>query len=300
MESKTEDMLIIEATANLSDSISFGKMHKTNDEYDNNDKSHHKNINCDNSENILSGNSISGSENNVKEVSKGRNDDVSEVQKLNKASLLVLLDSFITSRPNYGTAHNGIEKSNELEVPEENAESREENFDMMEPSQYFTNACSFMGIFITDNEVKYLERLTGAIIRNATSNNELERSAMCEGRKFEMFLNSTSSNDYFASITMANHIKSNSSSSKKMEINSNSASCGVDTPIGVRKEVVKVREQSHERKADEKGSEKKRGDEIEKEGGEEREEGVKDVQRLLSLPTAAKGIHVLEFFSGIG
>lgn len=287
-------MLIIDATTNISDTISLKKPHDTNDESHHVDESHLKssdrNEHADKvSQNIIIENNISKSENEKTGHRTEPNDDVSDLQKLNKASLLVLLDSFVTLKSNREKSCTGLSIG---DIPDAFAKSNSENFSILEPSQFFNDACASMGLFINENEVKYLIRLTGAIIRNATSSIELEKSAMCERKKFEFFLNSASSNNYFSSITMANHIKSDSSSSKSNKKYSGSLLSGEEV-IGVTGDLGKGErggQQCIERKPDVKYNEEKK----------EEEKRGEVVLKMLPLPTAIEGIHVLEFFSGIG
>lgn len=291
-----EDMLIIDATTNISDTNSLKKPHDTNDESHHVDESHPKS--SDNNEvadkvyeDVNIDNKLSSSENEGTGHRREANDDVSDLQKLNKASLLVLLDSFVTLRTNREKSCIDISVG---DIPDAYAKSNSDNFNIMEPSRFFNDACSFMGLFIHENEVKYLVRLAGAIIRNATSSIELERSAMCERKKFELFLSSASSYDYFSSITMTNHIKSDSNSSKlnKKKNCSDSLSSGEDVirVIGDIGKGKKGGEQCIERMLDVKCNEVKKG----------KDERGEVVLKMLPLPTAIDGIHVLEFFSGIG
>ena len=354
-----QDMLIIDATTNISDTISLKKPHDTNDESHHVDESHPKS--SDNNEradevyeDIIINNKVSKSENEGTGHRREPSDDVSDLQKLNKASLFVLLDSFVTLRTNREKSCIDISVG---DIPDAYAKSYSDNVNIVEPSRFFSDACSFMGLFIDENEVKYLVRLTGAIIRNATSSIELEKSAMCERKKFELFLSSASSNDYFSSITMANHIKCDSSSSKldkkfSCSLLSDEEIIGVIGDLGMGEKGgekciervldVKCSEEkrgeennSEEKKVEEKGGEaKNRGDEkVEEKKGEEmkgegkrggeikgeekkgkdergeekREKEMKGEEKreevflkMLPLPTAVEGIHVLEFFSGIG
>ena len=283
-------MLIIDATTNITDTISHKKPHDTNDESHHVDESHPKSSDSNEhadkvSQDIIIGNYLSERENEKTGQRIEPNDDVSDLQKLNKASLLVLLDSFVTLKSNREQSCIGISVG---DIPDAFAKSNSENFSMLEPSRFFNDACASMGLFIHENEVQYLTRLTGAIIRNATSSLELEKSAMSEKKKFELFLNSASSNDYFSSISMENHIKSDSSSSKLNKKYRGSLLSGEEV-IGVAGDLGKGGEQCIERKPDVKCNEEKK---------EEKRGDV--IPKMLSLPTAVEGIHVLEFFSGIG
>ena len=258
------------------------------------------------SENVLE-NLISDGENDVAVVRNANNDDVTALRKLDKASLLVLLDSFVTSRPNHETAGAKINKTNE-KAPTTHEKSNNENIKNVppavavavavaveKPSLFITDACALMGVSIDDNQVKYLVRLAGAIIRNATSTQELERSAMCERKKFELFLNSASSSDYYTAITMANYMKSDSRSrSKKCN---DSTLDGGEYLNGINKEKgVKGVEQSNivdaeveiEGKVDGDGGGDWDGD-VEVRGNEsESKRGavVPDTHGVMSLPTA--------------
>lgn len=312
-------MLIIEAKNVLSDSVSRRKIPDTNyvlqplcgTVTDSTYSTYEA------SEKVPIENLISDGENDVAGARNANNDDVTALQKLNKASLLVLLDSFVTSRPNHETAVIKTNKSNE-KVPKTHEKSNTENVKNVplaaaveDSSLFFTDACALMGISIGENQLTYLVRLAGAIVRNATSTLELERSAMCERKKFELFLNSTSGSDYYTAITMANDIKSNSRSrSKKC---SDLISGGGEYLSGVKKEVgVKGVEQSNtvdvevdvEEKVDGGGDGHADGDgdgDVEVRGDESKRGAVAaETHRVLPLPTAEDGIKVLEFFSGIG
>jgi hypothetical protein len=311
MESRTEDMLVIEARNVLSDSVSRRKFPDTNDELQplSGTVDDSKDSTYEASEKVLIENLMSDGENDVASIKNANKDDVTALQKLNKASLLVLLDSFVTSRPNHETAVMKNIKSNE-KVPKTREKSNIENIENLavpvaveEPSLFFTDACVVMGVSIDVNQVKYLVRLAGAIIRNATSTQESERSAMCERKKFELFLNSTSSSDYYTAITIANHVKSDTRSRSKKCTDSTLG--GGEYLNGVNKEVgVKGVEQSSIVDVEVDIEEKEDGDgdgDVEV-GGDESKRGavVTEPHRVLSLPTSEDGIKVLEYFSGIG
>jgi hypothetical protein len=294
-------MLIIEAKNVLSDIVSTRKIPDRNGELQplNSTVNGSTYSTYEASENVLIENLTSDgeNENDVAGVRNANNDDVTALQKLNKASLLVLLDSFVTSRPNHETAVVKINKLNE-KVPKTHEKSNIENgknvpvpVAVEEPSLFFTDACALMGVSIDENQVKYLVRLAGAIIRNATSTQELEKSAMCERKKFELFLNSTSGSDYYTAITMANQIKS--------DLRSRSKKC-IDSTLGGGEYLNGVNEELGVKGVDAEG--KVDGDEDVEVRGDESKRGaeVTKAHRVLSLPTADDGIKVLEFFSGIG
>ena len=300
-------MLIIDANNVFPDAVCSRKIPHTNDDLHRinstvNDSTY------ESSENSVIENIISDDENEVGGVRNANDDDVPALQKLNKASLFVLLDSFVTSRPNHETAVTN--ESNE-KVPKRHEKSNTENVKNVpvaveEASSFFTDACAFLGVSIDDNQVKYLVRLAGAIIRNATSAQELERSAVCERKKFEAFLNSASSSDYYTATTIANKIKSDSSSRCKK--NGDSTLSGREKLNGVKEGGVEGVEQSNKvelgEEVDEEVKIDRDGDrvgDVEVRGDEgKRRAMVAEVQRVLSLPTAEEGIKVLEFFSGIG
>jgi hypothetical protein len=302
-------MLIIEAKNVLSDPVYPRKIPDANEELqplsgtvtDSTYSTHEA------SENVQIENLISDGENDVAGVRNANNDDITALQKLDKASLLVLLDSFVTSRPNHETAVIKTNKTNE-KVPKtyeksdiENAKNVPVAVAVEEPSLFFTDACAHMGISIDDNQVKYLVRLAGAIIRNATSTQELAKSAICERKKFELFLNSSSSSDYYTAITMANQIKSDSRSRSKKCTDSTLG--GGEYLNGLNREIgVKGVEQSNIVDIEDKVVGDGDGDGDVEVRGDESKRGavVTEAHRVLSLPTAEDGIKVLEFFSGIG
>jgi hypothetical protein len=277
-------MLIIEAKNVLSDIVSTRKIPDRNGELQplNSTVNGSTYSTYEASENVLIENLTSDgeNENDVAGVRNANNDDVTALQKLNKASLLVKINKLNEKVPKTHEKSN-IENGKNVPVP----------VAVEEPSLFFTDACALMGVSIDENQVKYLVRLAGAIIRNATSTQELEKSAMCERKKFELFLNSTSGSDYYTAITMANQIKS--------DLRSRSKKC-IDSTLGGGEYLNGVNEELGVKGVDAEG--KVDGDEDVEVRGDESKRGaeVTKAHRVLSLPTADDGIKVLEFFSGIG